>query len=966
MKAKFYVFPALLLALACITPECVAQSSAQSTQGWGIVASYTIPGKASGLAWDGTYIYFGIYGVNGNRIYKFNPSSGTSSQQCTGVFEDCYGLTFKSPNLATINQSGNSGVPSDLLEFGMSGASVSTLALPDHYMSGCAWDNGSWWVCTYYPDPGTIYNVSASGAVLSQFTPPANQPWDICKQNNDLWIADYYANYLYKVSATGTLIESHASAGVNPSGVVFDGTYLWYCDGQLGANSTLYKVDLNASGTAVINVPVTSHNYGAVAIGSFSIWNCQVQNTGSANLTLSSLTIPSGQPVSTSISFPQTITPGNSLTIPLKYTPTLAIPLNTQVVIHSSDPVTPSVSVSLTGLGMYSGPHISLPFTSHNWGNRRTGAFSRWYLPVTNNGSQNLQINSLVINDPHFTLDDSVTLPLTIPSLTTARLGIWFHPAESLVYNGVLTLESNSPGGSNDINLIGTGIVAQYPMGSDLWYYRIDGGFDNSPKSIVPLADITGDGVDEVIVGSEDNIIRCFNGNASAEGDVLWAHEIASGAVYNQNSITTIDDINMDGYRDVIVGSAWGDCSVIALSGKTGQQLWKHDTHEYGDGGWVYQVDSRYDYNSDGFPDVLAATGDDGNGTGPMRVYCLNGKTGISIWQRPAGGAVFSVIGIEDMTGDGKPDVLAGATNDQETVGKVLCIDGSSGGVKWVYTTPGSSVWGLMQLDDINGDGKKDVAAGDFGGMVTFLNAANGLKIKELNMGSVIILRLVDIGDVNKNGFRDLLVAHSGTNGVIIDGKTCTKIWNKPLADKSWCVANIRDITYDGTNDAVIGTLYQNNFGYFIDGTNGNILASVPAQDAVDAINAIPDITGDSSMEMLVGDRQGLLKCYSGGYDTTTFPTGINPQLQNGIAVSIYPNPSSGQFTITFTLNEQTHVNLSVVNNFGQVVEKLIDEKLMPGEKQVTCHAADYPAGVYFYRIQAGKEAGTGKMVLLK
>ncbi len=57
--------------------------------------------------------------------------------------------------------------------------------------------------------------------------------------------------------------------------------------------------------------------------------------------------------------------------------------------------------------------------------------------------------------------------------------------------------------------------------------------------------------------------------------------------------------------------------------------------------------------------DVLAAAGNDNENTGPKRVYCLDGKNGDSVWTCALDGPVFSVIGIEDFTGDGKPDVLA-------------------------------------------------------------------------------------------------------------------------------------------------------------------------------------------------------------------------------------------------------------------------------------------------------------------
>lgn len=964
MKA-FFTLSTVFLAVFLTTPgKNVAQEPGDSPQGWAILASYTIPGKASGLAWDGTYIYFGIYGVNGDKIYKFNPSTGTSVVQCTGTFGDAYGLTYKSPNLVTIDQPSNSTVPSNALEFSMTGATVSSLVLPNHYMSGIAWDNGNWWVCTYYPDPGTIYNLSSSGTILSQFTPPSNQPWDICKQGSDLWIADYYANTLYKVSTTGTLLDSHASAGQNPSGIVYDGTYLWYCDGPLGGNSTLYKVDLTGTGTPVINVPVTSHNYGAVTIGTFSTWNCQVQNTGSANLTITGVDLPAGQPVTTTFNPPQTIAPGNSINIPFKYTPTASVIMNAQAVIHSSDPIHSAVNVTLQGVGVYNGPHMLLQTPSHDYNTRRSGAYSRWMLPVTNDGNQNLVITDLAFDDDHFFVDESVTLPVSVASLTTQNIGIWFHPTEGIDYSSILTITSNALSqGTMEVQLDGAGQDTTYPIGTPLWIYRISGGFDNSPKSIVPLQDITGDGVDEVIVGSEDNFIRCFNGNASVDGDVLWEKEVYSGAVYQQNCITTIDDIDNDGFRDVIAGTAWGDESIIAFSGKTGLQLWKHDTHEYGDGGWVYQVDSKFDYNADGFPDVLAATGDDGNDTGPVRVYCLNGHNGTSIWEKSIGGPVFSVIGVQDITGDLKPDVIAGASNQQETVGRVYAIDGTTGTVKWSYITPGSSVWGLMQLDDITGDGRRDIAAGDFEGNLIYLNAANGVKIHELSLGNVLILRLVDFGDPNKNGYRDVLVGHSGTNGIVVDGNTCTAVWSRPLSDKSWCVANIQDVSFDGVNDAIIGTLYQDNNAYFLDGKNGSVLTSYPAMAPVDAINAIPDIVGDSTMEMVFGDRNGLLSCLSGGYDTTQINVG-RPH-EDLLQVNVLPNPSAGNFTLRIISRDNTEAQFSLYDMSGSGKEIHDPVVLFGGENSIRMDLTNsISSGIYYLEIRTSKGISRVKLVI--
>jgi hypothetical protein len=840
-------------------------------------------------------------------------------------------------------------------EFTMSGSMVSTLNLPNHYMSGIAWDNGNWWVCTYYPDPGTVYHLDGSGGVLSQFTPPSAQPWDICKQGSDLWIADYNANMLYKVSTTGTVLESHASQGIKPSGVVFDGTYLWYCDGQLSSNSTLYKVDLQGIGTPAITFPLTSYNYGNVTIGGSSNWNCQVQNTGTAPLSISSVQIPAGSGVTTSFSTPATIGVGGSSTIPFLYSPTNSSPLNTQVYVNSNDPIHPQVTLTLTGNPVYSGPHLSVNFQSHDYGDRRAGAYSRWKLQISNTGNQNLNISALDMSDTHFIVDDLVNLPLSIQPQQTINIGLWFHPDAGGPFDGELTINSNDPQQpSLNIALQGVGVDTMYPQSTVLWTYLINGStFDNSPKAICPIADITGDGIQDVIICSEDNYVRCFNGNASGSGDVMWETMIYSGNIYQQNALTTIEDINNDGYPDVIVGTTGGDRSITALSGKTGAQLWKKSTNTVGSGGWVYQVFVKYDYNNDGIQDVLASAGNDGGNTGPKRVYCINGLTGISIWEAPLDGAMFSVIGAEDFTGDGKPDVVAGGTTGNETAGRVYGINGSDGSIKWTSVPVGTSTWALMQLNDVTGDGIKDIASGDFSGKIYIHNAVSGFMEKVVTIPNSLILRFENMGDVNQDGNDDILVAHSGTNGIVLSGLDLSTLWLTSLADKSWNVSNVGDVDWDGINDAGIGTLYQNNFVYFLNGTNGSILTSSPSNTPIDALSSIPDIVGDNSRELMAGGRNGLVVCVSGGYDPSV---GIaNPESGKNKSLWIFPNPCMDGFSATMDAvkNEILHFELCDIN--GRI---LYSEDFIAGE--------DGPTTRYFSRASIGIPAGSSQILLIK
>jgi hypothetical protein len=613
----------------------------------------------------------------------------------------------------------------------------------------------------------------------------------------------------------------------------------------------------------------------------------------------------------------------------------------------------------MTGNAVYPGPHIDIAEPSHDWGERRAGAYSRRILSVSNDGDQPLVISGFNTTDDHFLVDGSVMLPLTIGTLQTVSIGIWFHPTEGISYSGTMEIVSNDTSQNPFIvDLHGTGIDTIYPVGTPLWSYQISGGSDNSSKAIEHIQDITGDGVSEVIIASEDDYVRCFNGNASGQGDVLWETEIYAGAVYSQSGLATIQDIDLDGYQDVIAGLAWGDRSITAFSGKTGQILWKHDTHEYGDGGWVYQVDVRYDYNDDGFPDVLAATGNDANGTGPKRVYCLNGKTGLSIWEDNTGGPVFSVIGVEDFTDDGIPDVVAGASNSSETVGKVYGINGFDGSTEWTHNTTGSSVWGLMQVDDVNGDGKKDVAAGDFSGNVMILNSVTGSQISHLNIGNVLILRFEHMNDVNMDGHPDILVANSGTHAVMVNGFTCAQIWSKPLADKSWTVGNIGDINHDGINDAIVGTLYTANRAYFMDGVSGTILQSAVSDEPIDAINAIPDIVGDSSMEMVYGGRDGTVMCLSGGYNP---PVGIGTQRPkpSGMNVYAFPNPFIDQLTVSVDISKDSKIQIIMYDELGNTVTTLTETYVSRGQHKFTLYPDHTPEtslrpGLYFIEVLAG------------
>jgi len=82
--------------------------------------------------------------------------------------------------------------------------------------------------------------------------------------------------------------------------------------------------------------------------------------------------------------------------------------------------------------------------------------------------------------------------------------------------------------------------------------------------------------------------------------------------------------------------------------------------------------------------------------------------------------------------------------------------------------------------------------------------------------------------------------------------------------------------------------------------------------------------------------------------------------------LSVYPNPSRGISNIKYLISNTKYVTLTVYDIHGNEVRTLVNESQVAGEYSVWFDGAALPAGIYVYKIQAGDNVGTGKIVLIK
>ncbi|MBK8382664.1 MAG: T9SS type A sorting domain-containing protein, partial [Ignavibacteria bacterium] len=64
-----------------------------------------------------------------------------------------------------------------------------------------------------------------------------------------------------------------------------------------------------------------------------------------------------------------------------------------------------------------------------------------------------------------------------------------------------------------------------------------------------------------------------------------------------------------------------------------------------------------------------------------------------------------------------------------------------------------------------------------------------------------------------------------------------------------------------------------------------------------------------------------------------------------------YPNPFNPATIINYQLSMFSNVSLKVYDVLGQEVKTLVNENKPAGRYEVTFNGADFPSGVYFYRL---------------
>lgn len=229
------------------------------------------------------------------------------------------------------------------------------------------------------------------------------------------------------------------------------------------------------------------------------------------------------------------------------------------------------------------------------------------------------------------------------------------------------------------------------------------------------------------------------------------------------------------------------------------------------------------DINGDGFPEVVAESYDAG---APQQdhLFCISGsgyQGGEVIWSaRPLGGPSNSggygddcLKVTDDLNGNGTDDLIYGTSWGSRTV---FALESSTGQTIWSYDTyanpPSGWIYSVNPIPDLNGDSIPEVIAG---------------------AGS----------DANA--------------GYCFDGANGSLLWRKQAGDVIYATAALNDVNDDGVPDAVFGSGDNDDRVYCISGASSGSPQQIWMYDtggaSVLTMDRIADINSDGYDDVIIG-----------------------------------------------------------------------------------------------------------------
>lgn len=243
----------------------------------------------------------------------------------------------------------------------------------------------------------------------------------------------------------------------------------------------------------------------------------------------------------------------------------------------------------------------------------------------------------------------------------------------------------------------------------------------------VAVGDINGDGYDDIITSTRTGSgrVRVFDGVTGERFEGPFSEIAAFSEAGAKGAFVAAGDVTGDGRDDIIVGSgqgARGAGKIRVFDGVTGQAVTSAERQPFGNfrGGVRVAVG---DINGDGLADIVASQGYGGND-----VLVTSGVSSTVLLDLDIGGSRYRggvFVAVADLDNDGFDDLIAGRDRGKTVV---ETFDGVTGALEDTIV-PFASNYRLgarVAVADVNLDGVVDIIVGSGGRNLSSVKIFNG------------------------------------------------------------------------------------------------------------------------------------------------------------------------------------------------------------------------------------------------
>lgn len=378
-------------------------------------------------------------------------------------------------------------------------------------------------------------------------------------------------------------------------------------------------------------------------------------------------------------------------------------------------------------------------------------------------------------------------------------------------------------------------VFAAPAFSSSAWPQDTGAPVNSSPV----LGDLDGDGVLEIVVGSDNNKVYAWK----PDGTLMPGWPVTTND--SVRSSPALADVDGDGHLEVIVGSFDNKVYVWNFHGSI-LPGWPAST-----GSVIYSSPAVGDIDGDQLPEVVVGSFDN-------KVYAWNADGSlVRNWPKPTGLFVYSSPALADLNRDGVLDVIIGTDNNRVFAWKGDGTDLDGWPVATEHVVPSSPAVG-----DIDNDGEIEIVAASWDKVFVWNTKGERKAGWPVTAGHQIPSSAA-LADLDNDGQLEVIIGCK-------DGKVYAWKANGQPAPGWPAVTDgeisgapaVGDVDGDGRLEVVIGS--KDNKVYMWT-AQGVLVQGWPRQTnaAITSSPAIGDLDGDGTMEIVIGSKDQFVYAWT-------------------------------------------------------------------------------------------------------